>query len=286
MDGVRTALTGRGAGSQVAMREVGDTTPQVKTRPSTRRGRSSEIALEIQRAIYDGKLAVGQRLPNERELGREFGVSRSTLREAIRLLEAQGVVEVRRGVTGGTYVIEPGADRVGFGLAALIRFGQATTQDFAEFRRAFEPETARLAALRITAEQRGRILAVVEALRDATDPRWPWERFMELDIALHEEIANASHNPIRVAVMLGVHEAFRQTSMAISRFDNPAWRAEQFRQLELLADAIVSRKAALAKRLMMQHVDGNVALAAELLDPSAASAGPRHETTMVNTVKS
>jgi GntR family transcriptional repressor for pyruvate dehydrogenase complex len=244
---------------------VATTTPDVKAKPSARRGRSSEIALKLQRAIYDGTLKVGERLPNERDLGREFGVSRSTLREAIRLLEAQGVVEVRRGVTGGTFVIEPKPDRVGFGLAALIRFGQATPQDFAEFRRDFEPETARLAALRITADQRDRIRAVVEALRDAVDPRWPWERFMELDIALHEEIANASHNPIRVAVMLGVHEAFRQTSMSISRFDTPTWRAEQFEQLAMLADAILQRKPALAKRLMMQHVDSNVAVAADLL---------------------
>jgi GntR family transcriptional repressor for pyruvate dehydrogenase complex len=230
-----------------------------------RRGRGSEVALAIQRAIHEGRLKVGERLPNERQLGQEFGVSRSTLREAIRMLEAEGVVEVRRGVTGGTFVVEPGADQVGFRLAALIRFGQAGPQDFAEFRLAFEPETARLAAIRITAEQSAELLALTEEIGNTVHHDMTWGEFTELDIRFHELVAVASQNPIRVAVMLGVHEAFRQTSLSISRFDNAAWRQAQHQQLSALATAIVRHRSTIARRLMKEHLESNTLVAAELL---------------------
>jgi DNA-binding FadR family transcriptional regulator len=80
-----------------------------------RRRGSDRVAEQIQNAVSAGTLAVGDRLPNERELGRLFGVSRATIREAVRQLETEGMVEVRRGVTGGTFVSQPNPGRLGLG---------------------------------------------------------------------------------------------------------------------------------------------------------------------------
>lgn len=225
---------------------------------SVRRGRGSQVALAIQQQIQSGQLRIGDRLPNERQLCQELNVSRATLREAVRMLEAEGIVEVRRGVTGGTFVVKPEAEGVGYRLAALLRFGQVTPQDFSEFRLDFEPETARLAAVNGTPEDVDQLAQVVESIREATVPGVRWGLFSDLDIQFHEQIAVASHNPIRVAVMLAVHEAFHQTSESIGSFDSETWRLEQHRQVSEIAAAIMGRKAALAKRLMQFHIKTNL----------------------------
>jgi GntR family transcriptional repressor for pyruvate dehydrogenase complex len=213
-----------------------------------------------------GQLQVGERLPNERDLGRLFGVSRSTLREAIRILEAEGIVEVRRGTTGGTFVARPKPSRVGFLLAALIRFHEATPSDFAEFRLTFEAETAYLAAKRATPEDVARLLAIAEkARRVAEDLEQPWENFIDLDISFHEELAAASKNPIRVAIMLGVHEAFRQSSLSLGTRGTREWRISQAEGLMAIARAIKAKKPRIAKKLMREHVLQNRKLAAEIL---------------------
>lgn len=229
-------------------------------------GRSSNnIALQIQQAIYQGRLEVGQRLPNERQLGELFGVSRSTLREAIRVLETEGIVEVRRGTTGGTFVTQPTVDRIGFALAALIRFQQAVPEHFVEFRLTFEPESARLAAARATAEQRDRIVELAEACCACEDPATPWDAYISADIAFHTEVANATGNPIRNAVMLAVHEAFRRSSLSISQHDSLQWRRQRTAEVREIAQAIHDRKPSLAQRRMKQHLLANVAGITEIL---------------------
>lgn len=231
-------------------------------------GRSSNnIALQIQQAIYQGHLELGRRLPNERDLGALFGVSRSTLREAIRMLEAEGIVEVRRGTTGGTFVSQPKVDRVGFALAALIRFQQATPEHFVEFRLTFEPESARIAATSATAEQRARLMDLAQVCGEGTSqPDTPWDVYISADIDFHAEVANATGNPIRYAVMLGVHEAFRQSSLSISRHDTPVWRAERTEEVLGIAHAIRDRKPSLAHRRMKEHLTANVAVITEMLN--------------------
>src|SRR5438105_1711206 len=71
-----------------------------------------DITLQIEAAIAGGQLNAGDRLPNERELSAVFGVSRPTVREALRVLEGAGVISIRRGGSGGIFVAEPGPERV------------------------------------------------------------------------------------------------------------------------------------------------------------------------------
>lgn len=231
-------------------------------------GRSSNnIALQIQQAIYQGRLEIGQRLPNERDLGELFGVSRSTLREAIRMLEAEGIVEVRRGTTGGSFVSQPKVDRIGFALAALIRLQQATPEHFVEFRLTFEPESARIAAVKATTEKRTRLMELAELCGAGTDGSvTPWDAYIAADIDFHNEVANATGNPIRYAVMLGVHEAFRQSSLSISRHDSLAWRTERTEEVLGIARAIRDRKPSVAHRRMKEHLLANASVVVETLN--------------------
>lgn len=232
-------------------------------------GRSSDnIAKQILQAVYSGKLSVGDKLPNERELGQLFGVSRSTLREAIRILEAEGIVSVQRGTAGGTFVAAPDVNKVGFGLAALIHFHQATVEDFTEFRATFESETAFTAAKRASSQDIEQLLKIAEqALEVARKPDEGWEKFVDLDVTFHEAVAVASGNSIRQAIMLAVHHAFRRTSLSLSRSDLE-WRLNQAGQLLAIANAIAGHQPAVAKRAMRTHVANNVALVAEVLGES------------------
>lgn len=218
-----------------------------------------DIAAQIQQAIYSGQLKSGDKLPNERELVSLFGVSRPTLREAIRLLEAEGIVEVRRGVNGGTYVAEPKPDQVGRALETLIRFRGVTVGELAEFRENFESETAYLAAERATPEQIDRLLEIAERVTAlANDPATPWPRLVDLDIAFHEEVAYASQNQIRVAIMLSIHGLLHKASLFVGKIDSLSWRLQQAADLTAIARAISHRQPRSARKAMKVHVLRNV----------------------------
>src|SRR5436190_90408 len=108
------------------------------------------IVAQIERAIYEGRLAHGDKLPPERQLVREFGASRVAVREALRALEHRGLVEVRQGSAGGYFIRELDATTVVRDLSTLFRLGRVSLVQVAEARALLEPESARLAAARAT----------------------------------------------------------------------------------------------------------------------------------------
>ena len=117
-----------------------------------RRVRSFDDVLEqLREAILSGRIRPGERLPNERELCETFGVGRPTLREALRSLEAVGMIEVRPGKGGGSYAVTPSESTLGDALASLVSLRGASLEDLAEFRVDFEGENASWAARRADA---------------------------------------------------------------------------------------------------------------------------------------
>src|SRR5947207_1436663 len=108
------------------------------------------IVAQFERAIYEGRLAHGDKLPPERQLVREFGASRVAVREALRALEHRGLVEVRQGSAGGYFIRELDATTVVRDLSTLFRLGRVSLVQVAEARALLEPESARLAAARAT----------------------------------------------------------------------------------------------------------------------------------------
>ncbi len=160
-------------------------------------------------ALYDQivaekSLAPGDKLPNELELSRELGVSRATLREAIRALCAQGVLEVRRGK--GTYV-SPQVEQIeDFGFRRL-REVKGRLRDLFELRAMFEPQAAALACRRATEEERAEILArgaAVEAcIRTGRDRT-------EADRAFHAAIVRSTHNEFMVRLLPIISQAVEE----------------------------------------------------------------------------
>src|SRR5690606_3363240 len=102
-------------------------------------GRVSQVIVDqIRLLIHQGKLRPGDRLPSERELCSRFGVSRVTVREALPVLEAGGLVEIRVGAHGGAFVTMPSNERLGEGLADLLKLSPLTAAEVTEARRIFE----------------------------------------------------------------------------------------------------------------------------------------------------
>ena len=194
------------------------------------------------------------RLPNERDLSVAFGVSRGTLREGLRTLEALGVIEIRPGSAGGIFVSEPDGDQVGSALEALLRFRKVTVDELSEFRVSFESETARWDAARADEDDIRRLNAIVARVLAAAQADVPWKTLVDLDIAFHEAIAYASKNQVRVAIMLGIHRALQQASISIADYASPAVRRAIGLELKGIAAAVRAHDERLAASRMRRHV--------------------------------
>jgi len=155
------------------------------------------IVAQIERAIFEGRLQQGDKLPAERQLVREFGASRVAVREALRALEHRGLVEVRQGSAGGYFIREMDAGPVVRDFQTLFRLGHVSLPQLVEARALIEPESARLAAVRATEPDINAVLAVLEARADTGAPG---RRRRSLDAEFHRLVAAAARNPVHGVV--------------------------------------------------------------------------------------
>ncbi len=126
---------------------------------------SEEVVKQVQEAIFAGLLEPGDRLPPERELAEQFGLSRMSVRLALHTLESTGLVEIRVGSSGGAFIREPNFDPLRETLASMLRSKKASILDLAEARKIVETATAELAAQRATDDDLQALRGVVEAAR-------------------------------------------------------------------------------------------------------------------------
>lgn len=177
--------------------------------------------------VSEQKYRAGDRLPSENILAEELGISRTTLREAIRLLTAQGLLNVRRG--SGTYVSE--------NLSALtdpdirkLESLRIQAKDLYELRLIFEPATARLACMRATDEERSAIISLGQRVVDAlnSDDLSGWQ---SIDLQFHHAIVRATHNDFfsqliplisrAFPVGLAMAEGSERRLLEVPKRDNP-----------------------------------------------------------------
>lgn len=223
--------------------------------PARRTRSSDDIVEQIRDAVLSGRLQHGDRLPNERDLCRKFAVSRSTLREGLRMLEALGVVEIRPGAAGGIFVAAPDGQHVGSALEALLRFRAVTVDELAEFRVSFEGETASWAALRAEETDVERLEELARQFCElADDDATPWQTLVAVDLDFHQTIADASKNQVRVAIMLGIHRALHRASSSLEPAASPGFRRAIGLELKAIAEAVRARNARLARDRMRRHV--------------------------------
>jgi len=151
------------------------------------------VAREIEQRLLEGRLKVGDRLPSERDFCVELGVSRSSLREAIRKLAARGLLESRQG--GGTYVTNRLDSGFGNPWGQILHDHPAVHEDMLEFRHMLEARAAECAALRATAADRERMRLCLARLEESFSGQ-DLDHQVDCDLAFHQAVAEASHNVI------------------------------------------------------------------------------------------
>jgi GntR family transcriptional repressor for pyruvate dehydrogenase complex len=158
------------------------------------------LALRLERMILDDKLSEGARLPPEREFAVQLGVSRSSLRDALRALELRGLIERRQG--RGTVVLGIANTQHAHVLASGLDVDQTNLANVMEVRACIEPPVAARAAARATKLD----IIQLRQLVDAMTPTLPRAEFVELDRLFHRTIAQYTHNPLLLRLLDRVSE--------------------------------------------------------------------------------
>ena len=162
------------------------------------------IAAELRRKIIDGELVDGGLLPKQEDLIAMFGVSRPSVREALGILESEGLVSVRRGNRGGAVVHRPRVDNIAFNVGLILKSNQVPVDDVGEALKLLEPICAALCALRDDRLENvlPRLRAIHEESKDCLDdPR----RFAPVYRRFHEELVACSANHT-IILMIGALE--------------------------------------------------------------------------------
>lgn len=210
---------------------------------------TEDALARLQELIVSGELPPGSRLPPEPELASRLGISRGSMREAVRALSHMRLIEVRRGL--GTFVtaLEPAGLLEGVRIAAEAARDDAIFDIF-EVRRLLEPAAAGMAATRVTSAQLDELRADLAAMRTAaTDPA----EFMCHDEAFHDRIATIAGNPWLAALLRGL------AAPAIGARTRRLRTGQQVPQLtitqhEQILDALASGDSALAEATALLHI--------------------------------
>jgi len=212
------------------------------------------VAERIERLIVDGVLKAGQALPSERRLTEKLGVSRTALREGLRLLRARGIVHTEQGK--GSYVAQ--ISQVDAGpLVHLFNSQPRTLYDLLEVRSLLEGESARLAAIRGTEADFILIRRRYEEMVAAHDRETDIPTHAHLDHAFHLAICEASHNAVLVHTLQSLQDLLLGSVFAC--VNNLYHRAPHKRQIDrqhaCLYNAVVGRLPDQALKAATEHVD-------------------------------
>ena len=213
-----------------------------------------EVVAQIEEAILAGRIETGQTLPSERDLKEMFQISRGTLREALRVLEQKGLIEIRLGVGGGSVVRAMDAGGVSESLGLLIRSQKVSLSHLAEFREGMEGSIAAQAAERRSASDIRKLKGLLEVARACVRAgRKRRDEFLEVDKQIHMTIAAATQNPIYQSVLTSIHDNIHRYYDRFLSMDARELK-ENHRDLCDLVAAIEKGDAPNARRLAREHV--------------------------------
>jgi GntR family transcriptional regulator, transcriptional repressor for pyruvate dehydrogenase complex len=211
---------------------------------------AERVVAELERLILESRLEDGDRLPSERELAAQFGVSRTVVREAVRALAAKRLLDVTGG--RGTVVRAPSAESAGESMKLLLRMqgSGADADKVSEVRRILENEIAALAAIRRSADDVAALDAVIESARTRlVDP----DAFLKEDLAFHSLLARATHNELFVVLLDSLAEVLLEVRLLGLRIPGTATRAVEHHGRVL--EAVRAGDPTAARAAMDAHMD-------------------------------
>ncbi len=218
---------------KVAAKVTPATAPKTSFNKLATRRSFEEVVDQIRRQIGDGILREGDRLPSERELALQIGVSRNTVREALRALENAGVVLLRKGVNRGAFIHSGSGDTVTKAFSDLYRLGSVGPAHLTEARLILGREVAKLACERWEPADMQALEDNVRKTREAAE-RGDHVTRAHNNIEFHKLLAQASRNPILILMTNALVEMVREFLQVLGAMPNKFALASRLRMLEHL----------------------------------------------------
>jgi len=213
-----------------------------------------EVADQIEEAVVSGLLKAGEKLPPERELVGRFDVSRRTLREALRIVEQKGLIEIKVGSRGGAFVKDLTTAPISESLGLLIRSKKISLRELAEFRLDIESLVAGRAARQATREDVESLKnLLVEGESILASNRFNWKAFMEVDQRLHLTLARIARNSIHEFILKTIHENINRYYESYLPKDKEVWK-QSYLEMRPLVKAVEDGDAKKAFSLAQEHV--------------------------------
>jgi GntR family transcriptional regulator, transcriptional repressor for pyruvate dehydrogenase complex len=216
--------------------------------PLEKKRYSDQIAHLIQKRILTQDLEMGARLPGERQLAEELGVSRSVLREAIRMLDASGYVSIKKGPRGGIFVSQVFHKPISDSLKSLTAHGQITVDHLFDVRLKIEPFMAMEAARNATKEN---IKRLHELMADAGRCLDDAATLKQKNIMFHILLAEASGNPVLTMFMKSIAEILNEVAY---KFLDLSCERDFFRSHKNILKLVSERKAQEVMKLVKQDI--------------------------------
>lgn len=208
------------------------------------------LASQLRSQILAGEWTEGAFLPTERDLVVQSGLSRASVREALRTLEMEGLIATKAGRGGGSLVCRPTRDLLERSVSLFIRGQRVRTAALLETREALETLLAGMAALHRTGEDLALLNDLHERLNRA---RGDQEAFLRTNFDWHLAVVAASHNELLIGIVNAIsHEMFRYTLM--DRLGSDEVQGATLKSHVGIMDAIGRRDAEAARRRMGRHI--------------------------------
>lgn len=211
---------------------------------------SATIVEQIRAVMRQGHLRPGDRLPSERELCNRFGVSRVTVRDALRILESAGLVEVRVGARGGAFVTAPTASKVGEGLSDMLTMSSLLPDDVTEARIVVELGILDLVCARADETDLAELSEICERSQDALAAG---TYTMDMSTEFHVRVAHSAHNHAFDLLVESFREALRMSLFAAQAVA-PIMGDPGVKEHMALVDAIRRREPVEARAVMEAHL--------------------------------
>jgi DNA-binding FadR family transcriptional regulator len=206
------------------------------------------VVEEIQKLILGGQLEPGTKLPPERELADELGVSRTVVREAVRILVAKGLLETKPGV--GTTVQEMTGDQLVGPLSILLQTHDISIENLHQVRSILEVEIAGLAALQATEEdiaELRRIMAEMDLAKDVP------ELFAAGDADFHQGLAKTTHNPLLIVLLDSIRDLMQEIRLAVHSHPDLVGRVGP--DHHKILERVIAKDARGARQAMQEHLE-------------------------------
>jgi GntR family transcriptional repressor for pyruvate dehydrogenase complex len=248
--------------------ETGATRVPVRLTPMQVPKASDVLADDLRERILRGDFPEGTALPPERELVIQTGMSRTTVREALRILEVQGLVRVKTGRAGGAFVQRPGEESIASTVNLLIRGRRIRMAALLETREAIEPACARLAAT----HRRDEDVVELDRANEAIAADGSLTDFLQANVDWHVAVAVASHNELLNGFMMALSRAIYAST------DNQAFVDADVRRVTVqshvaITDAIRDRDPESAVRRMQRHVHAYAEAVMQVEDRTSIDVG-------------